>query len=350
MMPEDLSWLEALKQQYQAPHPSRRGGQRAPETPALAARARELIGGIFRAVSMDHDGHPAVIAVIDAEEEVRAATVVLLSGDTELGGDRDLLLAPSDTGLPYEVLAQSDMFGYVWLVQLERQLGRIDGAVVEQLKMLQEQELDGLSPDLRSGPPIVSRADVRWRFKQDELARLQVLTGACTKQLIDGEPRASVDPVAFRAPDSRAESEELAAYVLELTELAAQHRVDLPAWLVERILSDELVDSWRECGLFDAYSNLLSLAEHWLVIMPNETVPNEDDSADGPAELEALRLEILASRRHEGVTSVSLVVRDSDVSIESAVRKISLDDGELIQCIAVPATSLPVETEVEQLA
>jgi hypothetical protein len=53
-----------------------------------------------------------------------ATTVTLLSPDMEFGGSADIVIASEDSGLAYTLIAESDVFGYVWCAQLDRALSR----------------------------------------------------------------------------------------------------------------------------------------------------------------------------------------------------------------------------------
>lgn len=340
-MSDKYSWLEDLKRQNPAPaqRPTTSGS-----ASGLASTASDLVGGIFRAVSMDHDQRPGIVAVVDADEASRSATVVLLTAEVEMGGDRDLLLTPAETGLGYEVIAQAEIAGYVWLVQLERKLGALDSALVQQLLELQNAEPDALEPDLRAGPPIVSRRDVRWSFKSAELARLQDLTGPCTSQLIDGEPRASIDPFAFPSPAEGIDKLELLEHLLNITELVRRGDADLPAWLLDALLDDELVQEWREHGLFDAYAGLLSLITQALPGIREVPIPVENASSLR-GDRGALRIQVLAERRRSGVSSVPMYSRRPTAAAATMfVEKVTLPGGSLVQCVAVSTADLELES------
>jgi hypothetical protein len=338
-MSEGLDWLDDLKRL----HPARSVQQPDPrDATGVTAPNGTSVGGIYRAVAMDHDQRPCLVIVTDTDESVRSATVVLLSPEVEMGGDRDLLLAPERTGLAYEVIAQAEIFGYVWLVQLGKKVGRVDTQTLAQLAELQNPEPALLEIDLRSGPPIVARSDVRWRFKLAELARLQGLSGPCTRQMIDGEPKVSVDPMAFRPPAAETDPLELLEYLVKLTELSRKNRVDLPAWVLEAILDDEFVRAWNQHGLSDAYSSLVALATQALSGLKSESIPT-DNRENSPGGLTGLRVQVLADRRSQGVTSVPLLAI-CEAGTHPDVEKVVLPDGSLIQCVTVRSTVRSHET------
>lgn len=140
------------------------------------------IGGIYRAVARGHDT-AALVLVTGLDNEAECLAVTLLSPDIEFGSSTDLLLLGEETGRPYHLLAESDVFGYVRTTQLDRLIGRVGSQVLEALSALRTG--DAVDHPV-GGPPVVDRSDPRWGFKLQELERLQGLTADCTRELIDG--------------------------------------------------------------------------------------------------------------------------------------------------------------------
>lgn len=143
------------------------------------------IGAICRAQPMDPGPPCALVLVTAVDESTQSVAVTLLSPDMELGGSADIVITREDSGLAYELLAESDVFGYVWRVQLDRVLGCVDQQVVDAISALRQDDWVGRPV---AGPPILERSDPRWSFKLSELERLQALTAHCSRQLVDGGP------------------------------------------------------------------------------------------------------------------------------------------------------------------
>ena len=85
---------------------------------------------------------------------------------------RDLLLAADVAGLAYNLLVESDIFGYLPVCQLHREVGRVDETVLCALVAFRN---DDRTQGLVAGPPVYDRNDPRWKFKLDELCRLREL-------------------------------------------------------------------------------------------------------------------------------------------------------------------------------
>lgn len=137
-------------------------------TPVLDCRIEA--GGIYRACPVDPRQPSALVlvtAVLDGD-----VAVTLLSPDLEFGTSRDLVLSPADSGLAYGLLAQSDIYAYLPPDQLDRRLATVDGAVLDVLTALRDD--DAIDRPV-AGPPVADRTDPRWAFKVAELARLHAL-------------------------------------------------------------------------------------------------------------------------------------------------------------------------------
>jgi hypothetical protein len=283
------------------------------------------IGGIYRAVAMDHDTPSALVLVTDFEEATQSLTVTLLSPDVELGTSTDLVLAGDDIGRAYDLLAESDIFGYVWVVQLDRRVGQVDARVLEAVSALRQEEAIDRPV---AGPPVVGHSDPRWGFKLQELKRLQALTADCTRELIDGERIASIDPNALRAPSSEAEIAAFEVFVIEVIEAVKRGDARVPGWLVDIALDDELVAAYREVGLYNSLRLLWKLAD-------TTDVPHLAEPANSTLEqCQSFQVELTAASGH---SSLLLLGRSTDIQGPIEARPVRSRDGRLLQLSLVSA-------------
>jgi len=138
---------------------------------------------IRRLESMDPGGAPSRLVLVTRVDPSQAvATVVLLSPDVESTSDVDRMLSTQLTGLPFALTAMTDVSGPAWFVQLGPAL-----AVLE--CTLFDLPVAGLA--------LRDELDSRWAWKETELDALIALTAECRFQLLDGEPTAVADPLAF---------------------------------------------------------------------------------------------------------------------------------------------------------
>ncbi|WP_301120938.1 hypothetical protein [Mycolicibacterium fortuitum] len=288
------------------------------------------IGGIYRAVAMDRDIPAALVLVTDFDETTQSLTVTLLSPDVELGSSADVVLSGEEIGRTYDLLAESGIFGYVWVVQLDRRIGRVDAHVLEALAALREGDVVDRPV---AGPPVVDRSDPRWKFQLQELMRLQSLTADCTRELIDGGRVASIDPSALRAPSTDAEVAAFEEFVVEVVEGVDRGTARIPGWLVDIALDDELVAAYRAVGLYNSLRLLWRLADPTDPTDPTSTT----QSANSPLQhCQVLQVEMASESGH---SSLRLLGRSTDIRGPIEARPARTRDGRLIQISLVSASA-----------
>ncbi|MFV8053898.1 hypothetical protein [Mycobacterium sp. 48b] len=285
------------------------------------------IGVIYRALAMDRDTPAALVLVTDFDETTQSLGVTLLSPDVEFGSSTDLVLSGEEIGRTYDLLAESDIFGYVWVVQLDRRIGRVGAEVLEALAALRED--DAVDRPV-AGPPVVDRSDPRWNFKLQELKRLQSVTADCTREMIDGGRIASIDPNALRAPSTEAEVAAFEEFVVEVVEGVGRGAARVPGWLVDIALDHELVAAYRAVGLYNSLRLLWRLADL------TDVAPTTQ-SANSPLEhCQVLQVEMASDSGH---SSLRLLGRSTDIRGPIEARPAHTRDGRLVQIILVSASA-----------
>ncbi|MFN3008427.1 hypothetical protein ACK12G_34665 [Mycolicibacterium wolinskyi] len=285
------------------------------------------IGGIYRAVAMDRDTPAALVLVTDFDETTQSVTVTLLSPDIEFGSSADLVLSGEEIGRTYDLLAESDIFGYMWVVQLDRRIGRVDAQVLEELSALREE--DAVDRPV-AGPPVLGRSDPRWNFKLQELKRLQRLTTDCTRELIDGGRVASIDPNALRAPSTEVEVAAFEEFVVEVVEGVGRGTARVPGWLVDIALDDELVQAYRAVGLYNSLRLLWRLAD------PTDAAPTPPGTSSSMEHFQVLQVEMASASGH---SSLWLLGRSTDIRGPIEARPARTRDGRLVQISLVSASA-----------
>lgn len=289
------------------------------------------IGGIYRAVAMDRDTPSALVLVTAFDQSTQSLTVTLLSPDIEFGSSTDLVLSGAEIGRAYDLLVESDIFGYAWVVQLDRRLGRVDSQVLEVLAALREEKAIDRPV---AGPPVVGRDDPRWNFKLQELKRLQALTADCTRELIDGERVASIDPNALRAPSTNAEIAAFEEFVVEVVEGVGRGTTRVPGWLVDIALDDDRVAAYRAVGL------LPSLRLLWSVADTTDVPPGPQPKTSSIEAIHTLQLEVAAA---SGYSSVWLLGRTTDIRGQIEARAARTRHGRLLQVSRVTASAQVIQ-------
>lgn len=282
------------------------------------------VGGIYRAVAMDRNTPSALVLVTDVDPSTQSVTATLLSPDLEFGTSTDLVLTGDEIGRAYDLLAESDIFGYAWFVQLDRRIGRVDADLLQALSALRDE--DAVDRPV-AGPPVIERTDPRWSFKVQELKRLQTLTADCTRDLIDGDRVPEVDANALRVPATEAEKEAFEEFVVEAVEEAKRGAARIPGWLVEIAIDEELRDAYRAAGLFNALRLLMKYAD-------TACVPNTAPTGTTLGAYAELQVEYAASA---GYSNIWLLGRSTDIRGPIEARPVRTRTGRLIQVTHVSA-------------
>lgn len=232
-------------------------------------------GQIRRLDSMDFGAAPSRIVLVESvDRDLAVALVTVLSPEVDMASDADVLVARTESGLSYDLIALPDVSGPAWFVQFGPVLGRIKVGV---------DDLPTVGISLRD------ELDARWRWKEDELDAFVALTAECRYQLLDGDTAISVaDPAAFDT-DLVTDAEWLSA-VLETMKLVEAGQIYLPAAVLQNALDVRRSggNEWRALveNFLPRYHHQL-LTEH-----PSETAPTDHwraiDTDQLPAALESM--------------------------------------------------------------
>jgi hypothetical protein len=150
-----------------------------------------------------------LVLVLRVRAELNYAEVCLLSNESDMMSDFDVLLNRSETGLPFDVVAQLDLAAPVYLIQASDLFGCVRSeTLVQELEAASGGDVQSLSPGVR-GTAIRGPADPRWGYKEAELSSLHVLSRECAQDLSEGktQPRTVIDPalldevVSSQGPD-----------------------------------------------------------------------------------------------------------------------------------------------------
>jgi hypothetical protein len=112
-----------------------------------------------------------LVLVVQVDEDEDAVDVVLLGHYREFATDRDLVLEPSQTGLPYVLVAYCDLRAPIWTIQLDEYKGSVAGDVLELLPKV----FHGAAPDSAArsvGLPLQGEDDSRRGHKHREFLEL----------------------------------------------------------------------------------------------------------------------------------------------------------------------------------
>jgi len=121
------------------------------------------------------------LLILDVVSEQGYCSVMLLHSEVEMMTDADVLINPEDSGALYALVAQTDMVGVVWTVDLLSAVGHVH-ADIDRFELTQVQSGDsGLDTSTRLGGVL----DGRWRFKKDEGRAIAEISASCLAGLLE---------------------------------------------------------------------------------------------------------------------------------------------------------------------
>lgn len=231
--------IAALRETPSAPGPDR----------AVMARSGVRRGDLrFARGAPGEPREPRLVLVLSVDSQLDFAEVLLVHTATEMACEMDLVMPTSVSGVPYDVVVQTDLRGVVWTLQLGPAVGWLDEVVISALGGDATSPDGGAAPQLRGGLQMAGPADPRWGFKREEGAALRVLSRDCTSALID-EGAWMVDPGLLR-PDLLDLADDPAALVVELVHWVDTRSLELTTAEIEILL--ELgaldLDAWSAVG------------------------------------------------------------------------------------------------------
>ncbi len=187
-------FIEARDRLLQAE--ARRIGESLPPADSAGDDQRLPKAGEIRLLSADDPEEPSsescqvqrraspvrLVLIRSLDEELGYSSVALLGYEPDLAGGTDVILPPEKTGLPYVVVAETDVVAPAWLSQLGPVEGRVDDQI---LVGVLETERTGVPtvPGCARGAPLRGPLDERYAFKLAEAAELQRLCASCIEAL-----------------------------------------------------------------------------------------------------------------------------------------------------------------------
>ena len=127
------------------------------------------------------------VLVVQVDEDADSVDVILLGHYREFATDRDLVLEPSQTGLPFVLVAYCDLRAPIWTIQLDEYRGLVAGDVLDLLPKV----FYGAAPDLavRSvGLPLKGEDDPRRGHKHREFLELHRIAHDRMAASLTGRP------------------------------------------------------------------------------------------------------------------------------------------------------------------
>ncbi len=169
---------------------------------------------------------PALVCVTEVDRELATVRVVLASPETDLASVADLLVAAADSGLPFDLMLESDVAARLWWLQVERRVAHLGPAVVRG----PADSGASVAPVRAGGLPLVADDDPRREFKAGEKARLGALAAGCEQRAAAGRRGLPlvVDPLLLAALPGAGSGSRFARIEAIAGELATAERSFVP--------------------------------------------------------------------------------------------------------------------------
>lgn len=137
-------------------------------------------------------GHDTLqsLFVVSVDSSDGVCEVLLLHSIVEYMTDFDILIPRAESGLPYALVAQLDIRGVVWTIDLGRALGKVSHDL-ERFSIAA-----AANEDLRDrrGVRLSGPLDPRWQFKREQGRALAEIVESCTAAMLSGDRIFAVSP------------------------------------------------------------------------------------------------------------------------------------------------------------
>lgn len=203
-----------------------------------------------------------IVCIVDVDPVLATARAALTSNEVDGATAADLLAPSAGTGLPFELVVETDVTGTLWWSQLARRVGRLDRQLAGWLRAAARSGSDAVPAHLR-GMPVASADDPRRLLKVEESRCMRDLAAECEDAIAGGGFNLPllVDPALVVARPSDDPSRYAARLNAVAAAVADSSRAVLPAGAAPLLLK-----AWDR-GLrtsLDAWNGLQPLLERAL--------------------------------------------------------------------------------------
>jgi hypothetical protein len=195
----------------------------------------------------------ALVVAVNRNDE--SARILLTTAATESATDLDLILTTHDSGLPYELLVEGELYGWVFEEQVKAVIAKVDPALAAAAAAALASDGESLE-GMKTGWPIGPFQDARRDFKELELDQLQTLVREF-RRVVDGTAaQGDLLDVGLLVPPPHGSDPELAGQLfielLDVVDQLGSGCIELPEeWLDDEsgFLLEELYRWQSDFGL-----------------------------------------------------------------------------------------------------
>ena len=153
----------------------------AEHAPPFFVQAQGTSGEI--AVVETPDGSARRVVLVATSDEVGICTVLLASNMLDQATDIDVLVRSEESGAPYDLMLQAELYGPVFREQLDRLVGQCAPDATSAITLALRTDGESLA-GRETGTPLGGLDDPRRRFKEEELGELLPIVSTCRRWLM----------------------------------------------------------------------------------------------------------------------------------------------------------------------
>lgn len=221
-----------------------------------------------------------LVCVLSREDDTQTLSIQLITNVVEAATDLDLIVRSKDSGLPFDALLQSELYGPIFVEQLEDARGSIPDAMREAASVALATDGESLFR-FETGLPLGNLDDPRRGFKESELQDLEALVAECRRWLAGGRSDSRlIDPELLLPPAAGTSQEDAVDQFLELLDVLdrlPESDLQFPSELLvlfdESGLMDELF-RWRS----DFSMDVSRVMTRFRISEASGTLPDNDSS------------------------------------------------------------------------
>lgn len=207
--------------------------------------------------------------VISAEEKENHLQVMLCHDDRQLASIVDVIITAPESGLSYDLVAETDLFSVIWKSQVTKTIGKIPRELVQKI-MAHAADPDGLVDGIQSGYAIRGLLDPRWKFKEIEGKQFRNICGDCVLTLL-ADNSVTVDLDIFTLCD---EDE-----ILRFLQLIKQKEIVLTQTILNEMVAIGLFSRsfWKERFPKSGFGDALYRAVSNLIPIPDDLIKGSEE-------------------------------------------------------------------------
>jgi hypothetical protein len=178
-----------------------------------------------------------MVVIIDVEPEIGVAEVALVTNEIEFASAEDVVMGAEATGLPFDLLFETEIVGRLWCIQLGRFVAELGSGLARTVRrsVMEGQTSAAATPHVAEDTPGL---DQRSLFKKRERLELEALSEDCQQALVrhGSGPEVVLDPALFDPASDGSERPTFERWLAVAQNLVRPVPVTVPVGVLESSL------------------------------------------------------------------------------------------------------------------